>query len=225
MITGARAQTVIYDENAEVRQVGTFNSIEVSGTVVLYLMQGNETAVAVSAGEEKYNQKIKTEVKDGKLKISVDGSLWNSFGLADRKLKAYVSVVSLQRLEVAGASVVNISGILKTPSLQVEVNGASELKGNIETDNLSLEVAGASVVKLAGIARQGSIEANGACQVKSYDLAFETLKATSAGASNIRVTVNKELNASASGASSILYKGGGVTGTINASSGAVIKKG
>src|SRR5213075_1215330 len=62
------AQKTIHDANAEKRTVSSFHAIQVSGGVDLYLSQGSE-AVAVSASETKYRDRIHTEVKNGVLKI------------------------------------------------------------------------------------------------------------------------------------------------------------
>src|SRR3954471_18110208 len=117
MIAGGvnvQAQNIVYDENAEVRVVGQFNGIEVSGAVFLYLTQGSTPGVAVSAGDAKYNNKIRTEVRNGVLRISVDGGVWNGFNWTNRKLRAYVTVTDLNSLQVSGASYVSISGTLKS---------------------------------------------------------------------------------------------------------------
>ncbi len=68
------------------------------------------------------------------------------------------------------------------------------------------------------------IEASGACKVSSYDLVVEKCKASSSGASNIRVTVTGELTADASGGSTVYYKGAGIAKSIEASGGASIRK-
>src|SRR3954451_7741771 len=125
------SQNIVYDENAEVRQVPPFEGIEVSGAVSLYLSQGPVPGVAVSAGEAKYNNKVRTEVKNGILRISVDGGVWNGFNWTNRKLRAYVTATDLKRLEVSGASYVSISGAVKTEDIKMEVSGASEVKGII----------------------------------------------------------------------------------------------
>lgn len=219
----SKAQNVVYDENAEVRTVGDFSSVEVSGAVSLYLSQGASIGVAVSAGEEKYNNKIRTEVKNGVLKISVDAGVWNGFNWTNKKLKAYVTAVDINRIAVSGASYVNIEGALKTNNLKIDISGASEVKGIINVSKLNIEVSGASVARLSGSASEGLISASGACKINSYDLSIDTCKASSSGASDIRVTVNNELNADASGGSVIYYKGAGVGKSLNASAGATIK--
>jgi hypothetical protein len=223
MVNFLVAQNVIYDEHAEVRQVGDFSGIEVSGTVVLYISQG-PNAVAVSAGEEKYNARIKTEVTNGVLKISVDGGMWNGMGFADKKLKAYVSVNEINRLNVSGASYASINGVLKANALQVNINGASELKGNIEVQSLNLSMGGASVARLGGMAKQGTINANGASRISAYNLSFDKLNASITHAVSVKVTVNGELIADASSGSTLSYKGNATTVQTNARDGAAIKK-
>jgi hypothetical protein len=218
------AQDIVYDENAEVRNVGKFSAIEVSGTVSLFLSQGNETGIAVSAGEEKYNNKIRTEVQNGVLRISVDAGVWNGFSWSNRNLKAYVSVVDLTRLEVSGASTVNINGSLKANSLAIEISGASEMKGALAVKNLKMDLSGASVVRLTGMAENASIDASGAVKVNGFDLEVQNGKLEASGASHITLNVSKELNANASGGSSIQYKGAAVARTLNSSAGASIRK-
>jgi hypothetical protein len=218
-----KSQQIVYDENAEVRTVERFNSVEVSGAISLYLSQGTVQGVAISAGEAKYNVKIKTEVKNGVLQISVEGGVWNGFNWTNRKLKAYVTVTDLNRLEVSGASYASISGAIKSDELKMEISGASEVKGIINVSNLDLDISGASVARLSGSAKNARIDASGACKVNSYDLNVETCKASSSGASNIKLTVSGELNAHASGGSNIYYKGQGIGKELNTSAGASIR--
>lgn len=223
-VLNAFTQDVVYDENAEVRSVPKFSGIEVSGTISLILSQGNVTGVAVSAGEEKYNSKIKTEVKNGVLHISVDAGMWNGFSWTNKKLKAYVSVVDLNRLEITGASLATINGKLKTEALKVDISGASELKGSIDVGSFNLDISGASVVKLAGTARTVNVDASGACRVNVFDLQAANGKVDASGASHVSVTVNKDLSANASGGSSIQYRGDPANKSLNASAGASIKR-
>lgn len=225
MATGfvLKAQNIVYDENAEVRTVQKFTCIEVSGAVSLYLSQGDVEGVAVSTGDKKYNNRIKTEVKNGILKISVDGGVWNGFNWIDRKIRAYVTVDDLTRLDVSGASYVNITGAIKANDLKLDVSGASEIKGTINVGKLDMDISGASVARLSGTASDATIDASGACKINSYDLSIKTCKASSSGASMVKITVTDEINADASGGSDIYYKGSGVGKVLNASAGASIK--
>src|SRR5262245_19200305 len=87
-----QAQKAINDPNDQVRNAKGFHAIKVSGAVDLYLSQGDEEVVVVSAREIKYRDRIKTSVENGVLKISYDGEGWNWWkNSPNKQLKAYVS--------------------------------------------------------------------------------------------------------------------------------------
>ena len=104
------AQKTIQDANAEVRNVTRFDIIEVSGGIDLYLSYGEE-AVVVSASNKELRDHIKTEVKDGVLKISYDWKKGMKFNLKGSSLKAYVSYTSLLRLFASGGSDVTVMAL------------------------------------------------------------------------------------------------------------------
>jgi hypothetical protein len=132
------AQTVINDKNAAIRNVSSFSAIKVSGGIEIYLSQGNNYALAVSASEDKYRDEIKTEVRNGVLNISFNGGHFNFSG--DRKLRAYISFKTLESLEASGASDVIINGTFKANSAKIKLSGACEIKGAIDIENLQLDL-------------------------------------------------------------------------------------
>jgi hypothetical protein len=218
------AQTTIHDANAEVRNVTGFKGVSVSSAIDLYISQGTSEAVAVSAKETKVRDRIKTEVKDGILYISVDGKGWKDWGTGDQKMKAYVTVKDINRLEASGASDIKVSGTLKTDNLKLTLSGASDFEGTIDVKNLQIHGSGASDVKINGSADQANIEMSGASDFKGYDLKVEYCKAEVSGAGDLQITVNKELDAQASGASSIKYKGDAVVKRSDISGASSVKK-
>ena len=66
---GVNAQKTIHDPDVVKVDVKNFHAINVSNAFNVYISQGNDEAVAVSASEEKYREKIKTTVEGGVLKI------------------------------------------------------------------------------------------------------------------------------------------------------------
>src|SRR5262245_42828781 len=105
----ASAQKTINDPNAQKRQVPLFTGIEIGGGIDLYLSQG-EQAVAVSASEPKFRDKILTEVKNGILHIKFDDNSNFHIDWGNRKMKAYVSVKNLDQLEGSGGSDIKVEG-------------------------------------------------------------------------------------------------------------------
>lgn len=243
----ASAQNVVYDANAQVRKVGAFTKVHVSSAISLYLSQGKEQAVAVSAADDKYTAKIRTEVRDGELRIYVENGVWNGWNWGNRNLKAYVTVTSLEGLDASGASSVRISDPLKVEdNFSLELSGASNLKaeGGITGNNMKIEINGASDLKqttikgadirftLSGASQVNidgkvsglRIDVSGASDFKGYGLQADNCKAQASGASSVSITVNQKLDAQASGASSIGYKGEAVITNLDVSGASNVKK-
>lgn len=213
----------INDPNAEVREAKNFHGISVSSAFDVYLSQGSDEGVAVSAANTKDREMITVEVKDGVLHIGLDkGWKWNG---GNKKLKAYISFKQIDKLIVSGACDVFISGVLKADALSINQSGASDVKGKLEVGKLSVDLSGASDMTVTGTATQLSVEASGASDFKGFDLVTDICDARASGASDIRVTVNKELSAQASGASDVKYKGGGVIRDIKSSGSSSVSKG
>ena len=216
-------KTLVNDANAEQRILtGSFNAIKVSGGIDLYLSQYETESIAVSASEEKYRENIKTVIENGTLKIYYDGDKLLHWG--NKKLKAYISFKNLEKLTASGASDVQVAGTIAVPSLSIDCSGASDFKGAVKVNNLVMELSGASDVKISGTASVVSIQSSGASDVKGYDLIPEVCTAKASGASDINITVNKELNAHASGASDIYFKGDGVIKDIHTSGASSVSK-
>lgn len=198
----------VNDPNAEVRDAKGYHAINVSNAFDVYLSQSNDEAVAVSAANKEDRAMIKVEVKDGILMVGLDkGWKWNS---GNKKLKAYISFKQIDKLTISGACDVFITGILKADALTINQSGASDLKGKLDVKKLTVDISGASDILVSGSASQVNVEASGASDFKGFDLVTDYCDVKASGASGIRITVNKELSAHASGASDIKYKGEGL---------------
>jgi hypothetical protein len=221
MVSFVTAQQ-INDPNVEVRQVSGFSSIKISNAIDLYLSQGDE-AVAISADKESYRRQIKTVVENGVLRIWYENT-GDGFKMGNRKLKAYVSLKNLVKLQASGASDVTIAGKITGNDVEIEMNGASDIKGSVDFKSLKLKLSGASDANLTGRVVNLTVDANGASDLKGYELETDECIADASGASDIKITVNKELSARASGASGVYYKGTGVIRDVKSSGASSISK-
>jgi hypothetical protein len=223
----SHAQLTVNDPNAEKREAKNFHAISVSNAFDVFISQGNEEAVAVSASEEKYKQNIRVEVKDGVLKIwfEKEGKFWRGWNGDKMKLKAYISFKSIDRLTASGACDIRVQGEINADDLHVSLSGASDLKeGKINAKKLTVDVSGASDMNVSGTATELNVGASGASDFKGFDLAVDYCDAHASGASTINITVNKELSAHASGASDVHYKGNGLIKEIKTSGASNITK-
>jgi len=222
-VAASAQKTIVKDDNAVARTLNeSFHAIKISGGIDLYLSQYETESIAVSASEEKYRENIKTVVENGVLRIYYDNkSGWSN---GNKKLKAYVSFKTLNHLQASGACDVQVAGTIQVPSLSMEMSGASDFKGALAVTNLSLDLSGASDVKITGTATEVNIESSGASDVKAYDLIADICHAKASGASDINITVNKEMTANASGASDIFYKGSCTVKEVHSSGASTIAK-
>lgn len=217
------AQKTINDPNAQVREAKNYHGISISNAFDVYLTQGNEEAVAVSASEIKYRDMITVEVKNGILSIGIKKEGWK-WMKGNKQLKAYISFKNIDKLDVSGASDIYIQGIIKADDLKLDISGASNLRGKLETNKLLVDLSGASDMTVTGTASQLTVDASGASKFKGADLVTDFCNARATGASDIKITVNKELSANASGASDVRYKGNGVIRDIKTSGASSISK-
>ena len=221
MSISANCQQVFHDADAEVRKVGSFTSVEVSSAIELQLSQGSEDAVAVSAEGKENAGAIKTEVKNGVLKIWQEQTNW--FG-KNKRMRAYVSAKSLNGISANGASQVSVNGELNCSSLFIRMSGASDFKGDVKAVSLLIELSGASDINLTGRTTDLKVRASGASHFKGYDLMADNCSIDASGASDVKLTANKSISAEASGASDVYYKGAGKEGKIRSSGASSISK-
>lgn len=218
------AQNLVYDANAQVRKVDAFKGISVSGGITIYISQGNEQAIAVSADDDKNVDKIITDVKDGILRIYLDAGKWNNWNWGNKKVKAYVTVTQLSSLNLSGGSVGKTTDDISVDAFSLECHGGSIMTGVFKGTTLSIDLSGGSIANFNGTFTNAKIEASGGSILKAYDAITDICDVDASGGSIITIGVNKELTADASGGSIINYRGNGVIKRVDTSGGSLIKK-
>lgn len=201
----ALCQLVINDANAVARNVRPFTAIKASGGIDIVITEGKVGKLAVSAADPGARDAIITEVEDGVLHIYYDSDKGRL--KFNRKLRAYIAVENLSSIEASGACDFTISGDLGTKNLQLKLSGASSLAGKLNVTNLSAELSGASTLNIDGHVVNFKVNASGASDVKAYGISSSHVMVNASGASDIRVTAEDSIEAKASGASTIFYRG------------------
>lgn len=220
----AAQETTFNDANAEKRTVKAFRAIKVTDGIDLFLSQGNEESVAVSASRDEYRNRIKTEVVDDVLKISYDRESLNDWTSGGKKLKAYVSFKTLDKITASAGAEVMIQGTIKEEVLTVFLNSGAILKGKIEAGKMIMEAESGAHATLSGSSGAFNLNANSGAKVSAYELSTgkADLRCTTGG--KIEVTVNEEMKVNASTGGNIHYKGEAKITDVNTSIGARVKK-
>src|SRR6476469_3347174 len=187
------AQKTINDPNAQVRSVSGYHGVAVSGSIELFLTQGNEESVVISADDTSLRDKVITEVDDGILRIYLEHK--NKIQIDwpnQKKIRAYVSVKDIDYLSSSGSGKLHIDGKIKADKLKIDISGSGNLEGAFTTKEFSLGLSGSADADLSGNSDKSEFHISGSGNIKSYEFSTEYCNASISGSGNIKVTVTKE---------------------------------
>lgn len=216
---------IMNDANAQKRTLnGSFSAIEVSDGVELYLSQGNEESIAVSASDNKYLERYHTEVVNGTLKIYYDskGITWS--GNDKRKLKAYVSFKTLEKLKASAGADVNMTSVFTGDKLDCTFSSGARFEGEIKVKRANVYQSSGAEMNITGRADELKVDVSSGAIFKGYDFAVDFCEAKASSGGGVRVNVNKELSVEARSGGGIRYRGEGVIKDMDVSSGGLVKK-
>ena len=195
----------------EIRNISNFKGIHISSGIDLYVRQGNVESVKVVADKDRM-EKIKTEKEGDILKIFAGSSKgWFNFEFdwSNKKtIKVYVTVKNLNSIAATGGSDVFSEGKLDLIKLDVKATGGSDIKLDLDADELTCETTGGSDVILSGTATVFKASSTGGSDLKASNLRSNFCSISSTGGSDAYVWAEKEISISATGGSDVYHKGG-----------------
>lgn len=186
------------------RNIAGFTGIDVSGAIDVQLRMEPAHAVKIE-GDQNLLQYIRTELDGDVLRIYRQ----NGFNVQPTKdIVVYVAAPSMTLIEVSGASkVLGKSPLTGNKEVEIRASGASTIDMDVNLASLYGDLSGACTLKLRGRAGKFSLQASGASEVECMDLVTDETTLDISGATDVKVTSNKQLNVEASGASSVEYRG------------------
>lgn len=204
---------VVSDER---RLNDTFDKIEVSRGLDVYLTQGETESIKVEA-DENLQEIIVTEVKGNVLKIYADENIRRS-----KSKKVYVTFRSVSSISSSSGSDVNSTNTINADDLELSTSSGSGMELDINAEKVSCDSSSGSDLKLSGKTNKLYAEASSGSDIKAGDLtAFSSEVKASSGA-DITINTSNELVAKASSGGDIRYYGNpekvqksdGVSGSI-----------
>jgi hypothetical protein len=197
--------------------VTDFDRLEMGDAFNIQVEQGNAFQVDVR-GDRRNIDDLEVYKSGNTLIVKFEDN-------AERHHDTYIDITMprLESVNFSGASVSKIRGFDSDESLDFYLSGASVSQLDSEFREINLTVSGASNVVLFGSGDELSAEISGASSLKGFDYPVRQATLEVSGASEGRVTVTGELKVTASGASSVLYRGD-ATATINVSGASTVQK-
>ena len=163
-------------------------------------------------------------MENGILKIYFDNKGINWSANERKKLKAYVSFKTLEKLHASGGADVKMQGSLDAANLDIKFTSGSAFSGKLKATELTVEQNSGSAIDISGTANNIKVDVSSGAVFKGYDLTVEFCDAKATSGGGIRITINKELSAKANSGGGVKYKGAAVIKDINVSSGGLVKK-
>jgi len=189
----------------DTRSTSSYDEVALVGSIDVQIISGTEGKIKVEA-ESNLQEYILTEVKDGKLKISVkkDVSINPSRNIG---IRVTVPVETISSLYVTGSGDVCNSGLLRAKELKIGVTGSGDINLNVEARELWGSITGSGDIKLNGKAQEFNCKVTGSGDFMAYSLNAKNVEAAVSGSGDIQVYASQSLKARVSGSGDISYKG------------------
>lgn len=189
-----------------------FDSVEISDAFQADLTAGDGYAVEVTVDDNLVNH-LQVEQVGNTVKIG----LRPFTAVTNAHMQARISLPTLTSIETSGASRASVTGFRTDRNTQINVSGASEVRGDMETGNLAADVSGGSTLRLNGRGSAVRATASGASTIDLREYVAGDADVEASGASRIDVNTAGTLNATASGASTVRYTGHPALGLVDES--------
>jgi hypothetical protein len=196
-----------------------FDKVDVSHAFEVEVSQGEAFSVVVHI-DDNLVQHLRVDKRGRTLEVGLRPG--RMFNIRQATMQAEVTMPELTGVELSGASHATLTGFKSTKALEVDLSGASSLRGDIESGNVRFDLSGASDVTLTGSGRDVAIDASGASEVDLAGFPMDDADVDLSGASEATVNPSGRLNVDASGASDVYYLGSPTLGRVSTSGGSSV---
>ena len=195
--------------------VNSFDHLDVSDAFAVYVTFADAPETVTIEANSNLHPYIIVEDRDDRLRIKLDDRINIKSGNA--VLNVYITAPEIERFTARGAVYMELMNPLYDNDVDIHLDGASVFRGVLHASKVDAELHGASVMFADGTAANFRFDASGASHMEGFGFMTDELKADLSGASNMELTVHRELRVTASGASSVIYRGDGIVTSMNLS--------
>ncbi len=198
-ITPANAQ------NAEKRNVGTYDGIHIAGSYEVTLISGSEGTLLLK-GDSDDLEKIDTDVKKGTLMIKQKEKSW--FGSWDfGKVHITIPVEDINKVVLSGSGEIFADFPLEGDHFKTFLSGSGEINLNLDVAAVNGTVTGSGDITLTGKASKVNFNITGSGDIEADGIKADTAEARVTGSGDIVMYAKQTLNAFITGSGDIVCKG------------------
>lgn len=203
-INWANAQT-----RTEKRSTNPFSAVSLRVAADLYIEQGDENSIEITASDETLD-KIIVEVNDDKLIIRFSfEDRWIS-DFKPSKMEIHVVTKTIYELSVQGSGNIYAENPIETHTLDLNIAGSGDIKlAAVKSDKIDATVTGSGDIIFNGESEGREIEilVAGSGDVIASDFAAEVAYIKIAGSGNCEVNASKFLEVNVYGSGDVKYIG------------------
>lgn len=197
----------------QVREVSGFNKISNGGAFAVHVKINGTESVKIDGADQENLAMIETVVKNGSLEIRwKQGSEPHRFS---GRIDVYVTAKSLSGLSNAGSGTLEVDGVVKGGSVEMELSGSGRLTATVDAGKLDVSISGSGMATLKGKANSTHIDIAGSGKLSADGLSTDVADAEVTGSGDTYITVNKTISASIVGSGSVHYSGAATIGSVS----------
>lgn len=189
----------------ESRQVSGFDSVDMSGSGELVIIQGDTEGIKIEA-EDNLMPYIRTEVRGHTLYIDLNTTDMLSIQTR-RSMKFTVNMKDVASLELSGSGEI-ISDDIKAKNLDLIITGSGNVEiENLKADSMTMDVSGSGDFYLSGSAPLQKIDISGSGHCDAIRLEGKDVKVVISGSGSAEVNSTEKLDVDITGSGSVIYTG------------------
>lgn len=185
-------------------QLGSFDSVEISGAAIVRFTQGASEQVRVD-GDEDAQKAVDLEVRNGVLHIRPGGGwkFWNA-----QRARIDITARELRRVTISGAADFSATQPVQCEKLEVSISGSGLARfDKLQAESLRFKVSGAGDGQMAGRVNELEIMVSGRGEFRGENLASQRAKVVVTGIGEVRVWATQWLGVNVSGVGTVDYWG------------------
>ena len=204
------------------RSVSGFKGISSSGSYNVRITMGNKESLRLE-GDDEVIKEIETVVENGILKIrnkKHDNWNWRS---ARGKVTIYISAKALNSITLSGSGNISVNGLVKASRLTNTLSGSGSISLTADADEYIGTISGSGEIEVRGNADKASIKIGGSGDFEGQNFKTSVADIQVSGSGNVKISVDKTLNAAVSGSGDILYSGNAKVSKTKSGSGSITR--
>lgn len=214
-ITPSGTATIIEKEFTD------YSAVETSGGFDIILTFNNSEKVQIETNPNIQPYIISTKVGNKLVFKRAD----NIYFASNTIVKIYISAKKMNEINASGGSHVTATNRYEIDNLNAIFSGGSHFTADLKCNNLNLTTSGGGKTFLTGTADLLTLNSSGGSDFSDFNFIVKKFTCDVSGGGDVNLTVNEKLDVTASGGSTISYKGSGVVGIKNLTGGSqLIKK-